>query len=402
MHALEGVKIADFTWSLAGPLAINILAGHGAHVIHVESSTHPEFFRTSGPYKDRIPGLDRSGYFAFFGANKYSLALNMNHPRAPEVTRRLVEWADVLADNFTPGTMARWGLDYEQVRKIKPDTIALSISQMGQTGPLSKLSGTGTNLVGMAGFTAITGWPDREPVQPFGGYPDLISGVLSACSLMAALIYRRETGKGQMIDVSQLEAATQFLAPLILNHTANGEEGKRRGNRCEYAAPNGVYPCKGDDRWCAISVMTEEDWGHFCTAIQDPPWTRDPKFASFAERKRNEDGLDRLVGLWTVNFSPEEVMTILQGHGVAAGVVQNPRDLVRDPQLKARNTFWELPHREIGLFPHLGALFSLSQTPSSGERPAPCLGEHSEYVCRELLKMPEEEFIELLLDNVFE
>lgn len=402
MKALQGIKIVDFTWSMAGPLAISFLAGHGATVVHVESSTRPEFFRTSGPYKDRIPGLDRSGYFAFFGANKYSLALNLNHPRAHIVTRRLVEWADVLADNFTPGQMAKWGLDYEQVRKIKPDIIVLSISQMGQTGPLSKLSGTGTNLVGMAGFTAITGWPDREPVQPFGGYPDFISGALSACSLMAALIYRRETGKGQMIDVSQLEAATQFLAPLILNYTVNGEEGKRKGNRCDYAAPNGVYPCKGDDRWCAISVITEEDWSNFCTAIKSPRWTKDPKFSSLTARKKNEDELDRLVSMWTVNFTAEEVMATLQRHGIAAGVVQSACDLVRDPQLTARNTLWELTHRELGNYLHLGELFRLSLTPAAGERPAPCLGEHTEYVCRELLEMPDEEFIELLLDKVFE
>ena len=205
-----------------------------------------------------------------------------------------------------------------------------------------------------------------------------------------------------MIDVSQLEAATQFLAPLILNYTVNGVEGKRKGTRCDDAAPNGVYPCKGDDRWCAISVITEEDWVNFCRAIKGPRWTKDVKFTSLAARKENEDELDRLVSMWTIELSAEEAMDTLQRHGVAAGVVQSPRDLVQDPQLAARNTLWELPHSELGDFPHLGELFRLALTPASGERPAPCLGEHSEYICRELLKIQDEEFIELLLDNVFE
>lgn len=402
MKALEGVKIADFTWSMAGPLAIKILADYGATVIHVESATHPEFFRVSGPYKDHTPGLDRSGYFAFFSANKYSLALNLNHPKACQVTQRLIEWVDVLADNFTPGTMAKWGLDYEHVHKIRPDMVVFSISQMGQTGPFRKVSGTGTNLVGMAGFTAITGWPDREPVQPFGGYPDFISGALGTSSLIAALIHKRKTGQGQMIDISQLEAAVHFLAPMILNYTVNGEEGTRKGNRCPDAAPNGVYPCKGDDEWCAISVITEEDWCHFCKAIGNAAWTKDPRFSSLSRRKENEDELDRKVSEWTIHFGAEEVMTYLQGYGVAAGVVQRSCDLVQDPQLIKRNTFWELRHRELGNYLHLGELFRLPLTPVIGERPAPCLGEHTEYVCREFLNMPEEEFTELLIDGVFQ
>ena len=401
MKALAGVKVVDFTWSLAGPLAIKFLADYGATVIHVESATHPEFFRLSGPYKDNIPGLDRSGYFAFFAANKYSLALNLNHPQARRVTERLIKWGDVLADNFTPGTMSRWQLDDEHVRKINPDMIIFSISQMGQTGPLNKVSGTGTNLVGMAGFTTITGWPDREPVQPFGGYPDFIAGALGACSLLASLICRKSTGKSQSIDVSQLEAAVQFLTPAILNYTINGKEPARKGNRCDYAAPNGVYACRGDDRWCAISV-TESDWDNFGKAVGHPAWVSDPKFSSLHRRKENEDELDRLVNQWTINFTAEEVMTILQEYGVAAGVVQNPSDLIKDPQLTSRNTFWELPHRELGNYQHLGELFRLSLTPAMGEKPAPCLGEHTEYVCRELLNMTEDEFAQLLLDGVFE
>jgi len=402
MKALDGVKVIDFTWSMAGPLAVKLLADYGATIIHVESATHPEFFRVSGPYKDNVPGIDRSGYFAFFAANKYSLTLNLNHPKAHKVSRRLIEWGDVIADNFTPGVMAKWELDYEHVRRIKPDIITLSISQMGQTGPLGKVSGTGTNLVGMAGFTAITGWPDREPVQPFGGYPDFISGALSACSLMAALIYRKQTGKGQMIDVSQLEAATQFLTSSILNYMVNNEEGMRKGNHCDYAAPNGVYPCQGDDRWCAISVITEEDWSNFCQATGNAPWTKNQIFSSFSGRKKNEDELDQLVAKWTAHFTAEEVMDILQRYGVAAGVVNNSRDLIQDHQLIARNTFCELAHTELGNYLHLGELFRLSLTPAAVERAAPCLGEHTEYVCRELLNMPEKEFTELLIDGVFE
>ncbi len=402
MKALEGIKIVDFTWSIAGPLAVKFLADYGATVIHVESATHPDFLRASGPYKDNIPGINRSGYFAFFAANKYGLALNLNHSQAHLVTRRLIEWGDIIADNFTPGIMAKHGLDYESVRRTKQDMITLSISQMGQTGPMSRISGTGTNLVGMAGFTALTGWPDREPVQPFGGYPDLISAVLSAGSLLAALISRKQTGRGQMIDVSQLEASTLFMASSVLNYAVNNEEGVRQGNRCDYAAPNGVYPCSGDDRWCAISVITETDWDNFCQAAGNAPWTRDAKFSSLAARKKHEDELDRLVGEWTVSFTAEEIMLTLQKHGVAAGVVNTPRDLAADPQLSARNTFWELAHAEMGNYRHLGELFRLPLTPATAAKAAPCLGENTEYVCCELLGMPSEEFIELFNAGVFE
>lgn len=402
MKPLEGVKIVDFTWSMAGPFAVKFLADYGATVVHVESATHPEFFRVSGPYKDRIPGINRSGYFAFFNGNKYGLTLNLNHPKAARVTRQLAEWGDVFVDNFTPGVMARWGLDYEHLRKIKPDIITLSISQMGKTGPLSGLSGTGTNLVGMAGFTTVTGWPDREPVQPFGGYPDFISGGFGASVLIGALLYRRRTGKGQMIEISQLEAAAQFLAPSILDYAVNGTEGTRKGNRCEEAAPNGIYPCKGDDEWCALTVVTQEDWNNFSEALGRPPWTEDQRFSSLAGRKQNEDELDRLVGEWTSNLSATEVMAILQRHGIPAGAVQSPRDLVSDPQLRERDTFWDLEHPELGNFLHLGSVFTLEQTPATGEMPSPCLGEHTEHVCREVLNMPEEEFTELLLEDVFE
>jgi len=402
MKPLEGIRIVDFTWSMAGPFTTKFCADFGATVIRVESATHPEFFRVSGPYKDRVPGIDRSGYFAFFNANKYSLALNLNHRNASKVTRRLIEWGDVFADNFTPGTMAKWGLDYENLRKKRPDIIAFSIGQMGQTGSLSKVSGTGTNLVGMAGFTAITGWPDREPVQPFGGYPDFISGALGGCALIAALISRKHTGKGQMIDVSQLEAAAQFLLPAILQYTVNDEERMRKGNRCDYAAPNGVYRCKGDDEWCALSVITEEEWMSFCTGIGNSSWAKDSKFSCFSKRKENEDELDQLISEWTSNFSAKEVMAILQSHGIAAGVVQSPRNLVDDAQLRSRNIFWELSHREMGNYLHLGELFRLSLTPATAEKPAPCLGEHTDYVCHELLNMPEEEFTELLIEGVFE
>lgn len=402
MKAVEGIKVVDFTWSIAGPLATKFLADYGATVIHVESATHPDFLRSSGPFKDGIPGINRSGYSAFFAANKYGLALNLNHPQAPRVTRSLVEWADVIADNFTPGVMARYGLDYESVRRIKEDVITLSISQMGQSGPMSRVSGTGTNLVGMAGFTSLTGWPDREPVQPFGGYPDLISAVLSAGSLLAALLNRRQTGRGQMIDVSQLEASALFMASSVLDYVVNNEKGTRQGNRCHYAAPNGVYPCRGDDRWCAISVVTETDWNNFCRAVGNPPWTREAKFSSLTARKEHEDELDCLVGAWTAGFTAEEVMKTLQEQGVAAGVVNTPRDLVEEPQLIARNTLWEMPHAEMGSYLHLGELFRLWRTPAVAEKAAPCLGEDTEYVCCELLGIPSEEFVELLVAGVFE
>ncbi len=397
----DGVKVVDFTWIAAGPLVTKYLGDQGAKVVRIESCKRLDMLRTSTPYKDKVPGIDRSGSFTYVNPNKYSMALDLNHPRAPEVLEKLVAWADIVAENFAAGTMERRGLGYEDLKKINPGIIMFRSSNQGQTGPHAKHSGFGAQLVGLSGFVSLVGWPDREVVQPYGAYTDFFSFCFGAIMLIAALDYRRKTGRGQCLDLSQYETSAHFLAPLLLDYTLNGRESTKMGNACPYAAPHEVYRCLGEDRWCAISVFTDDEWQAFCQVIGSPKWTKESRFATLLRRKENEGELNRLVEEWTVNFSAEEVMRRMQDGGVAAGVAQNPADVYQDPQLNLRNTFYDLEVSNVGSFPHLGQLFELSRTPPEMRMAAPCFGEHTEYVCRELLGMTQPDFDELLVAGVF-
>lgn len=398
----EGIKVLDFTWAGVGPITTKYLADYGATVIRVESSTHPDILRTSPPYKDGIPGLDRAAYWAYFNCNKYSVSINMRHPKGVELVKRLVAWADIVAESFVAGMMERWGLGYEELKKIKPDIIMYRTNIQGCTGPYCQIRGTGVNLAGLSGFVHLSGWADRSPIIPYGPYNDFIAPRFGASMLIAALDYRRKTGKGQLLDMSQFEAGVNFLAPVMLDYFVNGRAADRAGNSCPEAAPHNAYRCRGEDAWCAISVFSDEEWQAFCRVIGNPAWTRDKKFSSAAARKENEAELDRLVEAWTAKHTPKEVMTAMQAAGVAAGIVATSQDVFEDPQFKARNHFWVMKHKVLGEFPHLGELGVLSETPGEGRMPAPCIGEHNEYVCTTLLGMPDDEFVALLAEGVFE
>lgn len=400
--ALENIVVANFGWVLAAPITAKYLADLGATVIRVESIHKPDALRTSSPYVDNIPGINRSGYFALYNANSYSMALNLKHPKGVEIAKRLVAKCDVVVENFTPGSMKRLGLSYEDLKGIKPDIIMISLSMLGQTGSYARHLGFGNQLTALTGFTHLTGWPDRDPVQPYAGVTDCCAPSLGASALIAALLYRLRTGKGQYLDLSQNEASIHYLAPLMLDYFSSGRIAQRSGNKCPYAAPHGAYPCKGEDRWCAIAVFTDQEWKNFCNVLGNPAWTSRPDFATLLDRKNNEDELNELIAQWTKNFSAEEVMQLMQSAGVAAGIVESPDELLQDPQLDHRKYFWHMLHSELGNYPHLGESFKMSQTPIEALIPAPCLGEHTEYVCREIIKMTDDEYLKLLLEGVFE
>lgn len=401
-HAFKGLRVLGFVFAGVGSFVLRILALHGATVVRVESETRPDTLRTMAPYKDNVPGLNRSYYYNFPNTDKYSLALNMRHPRKDEVTRRLVEWADVLVENFTPGVMARWNLSYEAVKKINPGIVMISLSMQGQTGPARLQGGYGALLQSLAGYPVITGWPDGLPNLIDRSYPDSIAPRFGAIAVIAALLHRRRTNKGQYIDVSEYEAAIQFEIPVILDWVVNHRTQKRAGNKYPYASPHGAYRCKGNDRWCTIAVFTDSEWETFCKIIGNPGWTKQPEYATLLTRKQNEDKLNELVENWTINYTAEEVMHMMQRAGVKAGIVQTAEDVVGyDPQLQHRHFFWKLKHPECGETVHNRPSYILSRTPSELRMPPPLLGEHTEYVCKELLQMPEDEYVSLLLDDVF-
>jgi benzylsuccinate CoA-transferase BbsF subunit len=388
---------------MVGPLTMKFFADYGATVIRIETGRRPCVSRTSAPYKDGVPGLNRSGYFNHFSANMYGMALDMSTARGLDVAKRLVGKADVVMENFTPGVMERWGLGYEELKEIKPDVIMVRQSGFGSTGRYTDLAAFGMTLAAIAGIPNFIGWPDREPLPVgVGAYTDCISPRYAAAALIAALDHREETGRGQLIELAQFETALSFLLPAVLDCAANGREPSRVGNRSPTAAPHGVYPCRGEDAWCTVAVTSDEEWGRLCQVLGKPEHAAHSRFRTLAARKAHEDELDALVAEWTRHFTPDEVTARLQGAGVAAGAVKTAAGVYSDPQLRERNLLWPMAHPEIGEFTHLGASFELSETPATPRMPSPCLGEHTEYVCRELLGMPDAEFVELLVEGVFQ
>lgn len=401
-NIFDGIKIVDFTWMGVGPISVKFLADQGATVIHIESMKQPEALRVTPPFRDGIPGINRSAYQASFNNNKYGLALNMKHPLSKEVVDRLIQWGDIVAESFAPGAMERLGLSYEDLIKIKPDIIMYSTSQQGQTGRHAKVAAYGTQLVSLAGFTHLTGWPDRTPVGPYGPYTDFPAPPIGAAAIAAALDYRRRTGRGLHIDLSQYESGVNCLAPVILDYTVNQRIQHAQGNRCSYAAPHGIFPCRGNNRWCAIAVFDDSEWKALCNVMGNPAWAKKPEFSTLLLRKRNEDKLEKLLSKWTVNYDAEELMSKLQAAGVPAGSVENGEDIHQDPQLAHRHYLWELDHPEIGKHSYEAPPFIFSKTPAELNKAGPCLGEDTEYVCTEILGIPDDRFIELMTQGVFE
>jgi benzylsuccinate CoA-transferase BbsF subunit len=400
--ALEGVKVFGITYAGTANMTMRSLGMHGATVVRVESFSRPCNLRVAGPFKDNKPGINRSGYYAGVNNDRYSLALNLKHPKAGSVLKRLIQWGDIFIENFTPGAMERVGMGYKSVKAINAQIIMLSISQQGQTGPHRSIAGYGPLLQGLTGHDHLTGWPDRGPVLIGQSYPDFIAPPYATVAIIAALDYRERTGKGQYIDLSNYECAVHWLAPAILDYVANGRIQNRRGNLMDNAAPHNVYRCRGEDAWCVITVFTESEWIAFCQVIGNPTWSKEPKFITLTERKKNEVALDAHIEEWTKDRTPEEVMTMMQRAGVSAGKVKNCQEVAEDPQIKHREYFRTLDHAEMGPFPYSAPCYKLSKTPAELKMPFPSLGEHTEYVCREILGMPEEEFVDLLLDKVFE
>lgn len=399
---LEEVKVADFCWALAGPRATKVLSDHGATVVKIEGKNKRiDNQRVAPAFKDNIVGLNRGGKFNPYNTGKLSLALNLAHPKGVEVAKRLVAWADVVTENFAGGSMKRMGLGYEELKKVNPGIIMVSGSMLGQTGPYHTLAGFGTHLVAMAGLRNIAGWPDREPAD-LEVYTDFILSHFAVSSIISALLYRRRTGKGQYLDISQYECSGHFMAPLLLDNVINHRVANRMGNQYPSAAPHGAYRCRGEDRWCAIAVTTETEWENFCGIIGNPEWTKNHKFENLPTRKEHEDELDRLVSSWTITNKAEDVMTLMQNAGVPAGVVETAEDLMEhDPQLKHRHFYWELDHPEVEKYRSPGPSFTLSKTPCELRR-APLLGEHNEYVLKELLHMSDDEIAELVIEEVVE
>ena len=392
---LEGIRITDFTWAWAGPYATMLLAFMGAEVIKVESTKRPDHSRmrslAAGP---TFGGPDQAPIFNDLNLNKMSITLDLSHPAAVDLAKRIISTSDVVAENFRPGVMDKLGLGYEVLKAVKPDIVMLSSSAVGAVGPDRHYVGYAPNFAALGGQAHLTGDPDGPPM-PLMGSSDLRSAATSAFAILVALYYRAQTGEGQHIDLSSTETIGVLVGEALLDYTMNNRIPFRKGNRDEIMAPHNCYPCQGEDNWVSIAIATDEEWHAFCDALGNPPWTKDEKLSDAYRRWQNQEELDQLIAEWTINHTHREVMEKLQRVGVAAIPSFGGEELFEDPHLRERGFCTVVEHPKIGKRTVVNAPWRFSDTPARVSRFGPVLGEHNQYVFGELLGMSPKEIARL-------
>jgi benzylsuccinate CoA-transferase BbsF subunit len=384
---LSGIRVLDFTWAWAGPFCTMQLAHLGAEVIRVETTARPACVtRLVPPFADDIPGPNRAGYFNQYNQGKQAITLNLARPEATDIACALVKHCDIVVDNFAAGIMDKLGLGYEKLRSIKPDIIMIQMSGYGQTGPFKGFVGYGPPASAASGMFHGTGYPGGDPMEIGISYPDPNAGIFGAFAIMAALTHRALTGEGQYIDQSQWETALVLMPEGMLDYDLNQREPVRKGNRDILMAPHNCYKAAGDDEtWVAIAVGNEEEWQALCKAIGQPELAADPRFASAALRKQNEDALDVLITAWTKERDRWEIARQLQSVGVAAFPSMSNKDLAEDPNLHERGFLVQLEHPEVGKRIHAGIPWRMSGTPCAVKSAAPLRGADTEAVLKEFL-----------------
>lgn len=395
MLPLEDVKVLSFGTGGVVPDAGKIFGELGANVIKIESKDNLDFMRTIGPDINNIAGFNEAN------RNKRSFGVNLKSEKGKKLVEKLIKWADILLENFRGGVMKSLGFDYESVRMLNSHIIYVSSQGFGRGGPYSDFQAYGPMLSSASGMLSIWAQPDDPyPVGSNSPLPDHMASKHVVIAALAALDYRRRTGKGQFVDMAQTEVAVSLIGEHYLDYTYNKRVAKPMGNRSTYAAPHGCYPCKGVDEWCAIAVFTDEEWENFCKAIGNPVWTKEAKFSNLRGRLKNVDELDEHIRAWTANLEADVVMETLQAAGVAAGVVQRAPHTLEDPQLKWLGAIVEIDHPVAGprLYPNVP--FRMSGASSFRSTPPPLLGQHTEEICRDLLKMSDDEIQQLVKEDV--
>lgn len=390
---LAGLKVADFSWVAAGPLISKDLANLGACVLHVESENHLDPLRLVPPWKDGVPNVNANHASPNFNQSKLGLAVDLQTPGGREIALRMVDWADVVVESFTPGSAAKLGLDYQTLRQRRPDLIMLSSCMRGQTGPEARYTGFGLQGAGLAGLVAITGWPDRLPSGPWGAYTDFIAPRFSLAALGAALHHRARTGEGQYIDVSQIEAAIHFIEPLLLDCALNGRVAGRAGHNSQRACPHGVFAAQGEERYMAIAVETPAQWRALCQTVPQLP-AQDALNALPARLARKAE-LEAPLRQWCAAQEPFAAARLLRRAGVPAYPVLRATDLYEDPQLRARGFFISLDHPRLGRATFEGPTTHFSQTPARPLHAGPTIGQHTFETLRDLLGYTEQQISDL-------
>ena len=414
---MAGVRVTDFCWMVVGALATRLLADFGAEVIRIEDRERLDMPRRLPLYKggqvrsygeeDANPDPNKGGMFNNCNRNKLGITLNMRDPRGRELADRLIAESSVVTENFAPGVMERWGLTEEHVRELRPDVIYARMSGFGHSGPYADYRSYGPVVQAACGMSHISGLPGREPSGWGLSYMDNQAAYYNSSALMMAILARDLTGVGTDIDVSAVEAGVELLGPVLLDVEANGRSTRRpdfpTGNRLEHppAAPHGVYPAAGTDRWVAIAVFDDAEWTALTSALGSPPWGADDRFSTVAGRIAHQDDLDELIADITARRDRHELMHELQAAGVRAGAVQNAEDVnEHDPQIAHRDVFFELDHPVIGEARFEGVPFTATQFAPDHWRSAPLLGEDNHYVFGTILGLGDDEIDELTAKGV--
>ncbi|NQU14156.1 MAG: CoA transferase [Desulfobacteraceae bacterium] len=397
---LKGVRLTEFTSAWAGPYAACLLGFLGAEIIKVESRMRLDHSRKlSFSTGKQFSGPDESEVFNNINLNKKSITLNLKSPRAIDLAKKVVAVSDAVVENMRPGVMPRLGLGYDALREIKPDLIYLSSSACGQKGPEREYVGYAPTFAALGGVSYITGYEDWPPSN-FMGAIDLRSATTAAASILAALVQKQRTGKGQYVDMASQESIAVLIGDVILDYVMNQRIQTRRGNKGYRIAPHNCYRCAGEDKWISIAVATNREWEGLCSAMGRLDLLEDQRFAIPEDRYKNQDELDRMISDWTMDKEGYELMECLQKAGVAAAPTLSSEGLFNDPHIRDRGVFRQVEHPVIGKDWVIAPPWRLSETPAQINRHAPLLGEHNEYVFGELLGLSAGEIERLKQEKV--
>lgn len=393
---LKGVRFTDLTWAGAGPFCTKIFSDFGADVLKIESMTRPDSVRMGGPFKDRVPGTNRSGYFASRNTGKKSVSLNLKDPAARELVHAMIRQSDVVSNNFGPGAMDRLGLDYASLCKLKPDIIALSMPMYGSAGPRANLLGVGMTISAATGIMWHTAYGSGDAVGPGTHYPDHAANPYHAAfAVMAALRHRRRTGEGMEIDLSQVESTANFMGPALVEAATTGSEPPQLGNRSRQHAPHNIFATGGDDEWIAIAVTDDAQWQSLCKVMGRDDLGRDSRLVDADGRLAHAAEIESALAAWTRQRNAMEVAAALVRAGVPAAKVQNSRDLIEDdPQLRASGAWQRVDHPEVGSILLNSPPFKIDGERVELDRP-PLLGEHTREVLSQFLGVADGRIAEL-------
>lgn len=387
--ALAGLRVCDFSWVGAGPRATKELADHGAEVLKIESAARLDPSRRTPPFVGGA-GPDASVFFVMSNTSKKSVALDLSDPQGQAVARRIALASDMVVENFGTGFMERIGLGWESLSAEKPDLVMVSVSIAGRTGPLAGFRGYGNSAAATSGQAMLTGFPDGPPHLTNYAFGDVATPLMAAVATMGALAYRRRTGRGVYVDVSQLETMMYLLAPAAMAEAA-GLSPRAIGNRETWCAPSGVFACRGEEAWVAVTVASDAEWAAFAGLAEG---AADPSLATAAARLERVAEVEAVVAGWTRARTREEAVAALQAVGIAAAPVQDGREVSEDPQLAHRRIAEPLEHPVIGPIRHVAPAFKLSRTPAQVGL-APCLGQDTDVVLREVARLTEAEIAAL-------